>query len=238
MGPPDAWIWRRVSPDQPKIKDAATVIVFRQGSEIELLMGQRGAKAVFMPEKFVFPGGAVAAEDHQVPLAGKPSQICLNRLQAQAEKPTPEALLVAAIRELWEETGLKLGFPSAWQDVPEGWEGFAQAGLRPDASHLRYVFRAVTPPVRPRRFDARFFLVSAEHLIGTLGGDGELSHLQWIGLSEVSHYALPFITQVVLAELPRLVAEDGPPQDILQFHGHGEKIVFSHHGKRAPWGPV
>lgn len=200
-------------------------------------MGQRGATAAFMPEKFVFPGGALAVEDHQVVLAGQPSPICLRRLRLHPEDPNPEALMAAAIRELWEETGLLLGQPGSWQDMPEGWQGFAQAGLRPDASRLRYVFRAVTPPMRKRRFDARFFLVSADHLTGTLGGDGELSHLQWIALSEVSKFALPFITQVVLAELPRLLAEDGPPREILQFHVYRGRSVFSHLGKPAPWGP-
>ncbi|NDD90461.1 MAG: DNA mismatch repair protein MutT, partial [Rhodobacteraceae bacterium] len=50
--------------DKTAIRNAATVIVLRQDQgETRVLMGQRGAKAAFMPNKFVFPGGAVDAED-------------------------------------------------------------------------------------------------------------------------------------------------------------------------------
>ncbi|MEP2844742.1 MAG: DNA mismatch repair protein MutT, partial [Alphaproteobacteria bacterium] len=55
--------------DKTKIRNAATVIVLRDRHVTpHILMGQRGAKAAFMPNKFVFPGGAVDATDAQVPL--------------------------------------------------------------------------------------------------------------------------------------------------------------------------
>ncbi|MEO1919538.1 MAG: DNA mismatch repair protein MutT, partial [Paracoccaceae bacterium] len=42
------------------IRDASTVILLRKcAGQDQVLMGQRGAKAVFMPNKYVFPGGAV-----------------------------------------------------------------------------------------------------------------------------------------------------------------------------------
>lgn len=78
-----------------------------------ILMGQRGSKAAFMPNKFVFPGGAVDAEDYDVPLATPLSDQCCDRLLDDMRPETPDtavhALAVAAIRELWEETGLILG---------------------------------------------------------------------------------------------------------------------------------
>ena len=56
--------------DKTRIRNAATVIVLRdRHGDPQILMGQRGAKAVFMPNKFVFPGGAVDAGDAKVPLA-------------------------------------------------------------------------------------------------------------------------------------------------------------------------
>ena len=51
------------------IRDAATVILLREKKDSTyVLMGQRGNKAVFMPSKYVFPGGAVDQEDANVEL--------------------------------------------------------------------------------------------------------------------------------------------------------------------------
>ena len=112
-------------------------------------MGQRGAGAVFMPSKYVFPGGAVDAGDAEVPLAAPLSDHSAALLAGSV--PSAHALAVAAIRELFEETGLTLGRSGAWPLPPEGWHGFAARGLVPDASGLRLIFRAITPPGRPRR---------------------------------------------------------------------------------------
>ena len=57
-------------PEATPIRDAATVIVTRPGpAGPEVLMGQRGAQASFMPSKVVFPGGAVDPGDATIPLA-------------------------------------------------------------------------------------------------------------------------------------------------------------------------
>ena len=74
------------------------------------------------------------------------------------------------------------------------------------------------PPGRSRRFDARFFLIDADAIAGDpddfSAASGELSHLHWIGTGEARALDLPFITEVVLAELAAIVAGtagDGVP---------------------------
>jgi 8-oxo-dGTP pyrophosphatase MutT (NUDIX family) len=199
------------------------------GTSPQVLMGQRGSKAAFMPNKFVFPGGAVDAEDNVIPLAKPLVQSCHARLLEDNSGPSPETLAVAAIRELWEETGLILGAPEAWRDAPEDWSGFAQEGFRPSAEGMYFFFRAITPPGPPRRFDARFFLVDADQLTGDLddfsGASDELSHLQWVPLDEARTLNLPFITSIVLGELAAL-REIGPPASVPFFKNQDEESLF------------
>lgn len=202
--------------DKTAIRDAATIIVLRdRATRPAILMGQRGADAAFMPMKFVFPGGAVDQGDAAIPLLRPVPAPCRDRL-AQDSDHTPDTLATAAIRELWEETGQVLGQRAAWTDAPHDWAGFAATGHRPDAGALRFIFRAVTPPGRPRRFDARFFMTEADQL-ATDPDDfsraaDELGHLQWVPLDQARHFDLPFITRVVLAELAGRIGDtDGPP---------------------------
>lgn len=201
------------------IRHAATVILWRAGKTgPEVLMGQRGAGAVFMPNKVVFPGGAVDPGDGSVPFAGMPAEACLRRLACDARGATAAAVLGAAIRELWEETGLILGAPGDWDGAPADWAGFAAAGYRPDAGAFRYVFRAITPPGRPRRFDARFLVAPATAVAGDPDdfsrASEELSHLGWIPLARVREHDLPFVTELVLAEIGPLLGAEGPPESV------------------------
>ena len=214
------------------IRDASTVIVMRdKATRPRVLMGQRGAKAAFMPNKFVFPGGAVDKGDAHIPLANPLADSCRAKLAQDAARDMSGALAAAAIRELWEETGQILGQMAAWTDpVPDDWVDFANRGYLPDASALSFVFRAITPPGRPRRFDARFFLVDADALASDPDdfsrASDELSNLQWIPLSQARSFDLPFITEVVLAEVTALIARDAPPESVPFFHNDDEETLF------------
>lgn len=216
------------------IRDAATVVLIRRdGPRPQVLMGQRGAGAAFMPNKFVFPGGAIDAEDAQAALAAplEPARRALLAAEpVTAAPPPPEAMIAAAVRELWEEAGLMLARPGAWSGAaPAGWAAFAAAGMRPDPGALSFIFRAVTPPGRTRRFDARFFLAEAERLRGDPDDFGaacdELSHLHWIELDEARRLDLPFITEVVLAEAAALVAGERA-QGVPFFDNSGPVSTF------------
>lgn len=218
--------------DKTALRDAATVIVLRDRAHApSVLMGQRGAKAAFMPNKFVFPGGAVDPEDAGVPFAEALSPLCASRLIDGAPAERASALAAAAIRELWEETGQILGAPGDWsQPPPETWRDFAAKGHLPNAAPLQFVFRAITPPGRPRRFDARFFLLDAEDLVSDPDdfseASDELAHLQWIGLDRVRSFDLPFITEVVLAEVAARAADPTPPTSVPFFRNDDEESLF------------
>lgn len=179
------------------IRPAATVILCRDGSGgPEVLMGQRGAGAVFMPSKFVFPGGGVDPQDHGADGTGFLAPRCRDRLTRMVPdlSPSPETLVAAALRELTEETGLSLP--------------------RADTPAFRFMFRAITPPGKSRRFDARFFLARATEPAAHedfSAGSGELQHLRWLALPEAQLLDLPFITEVVLAEVGALLAGQDQP---------------------------
>jgi len=226
--------------DKTAIRNAATVIVLRDRlEEPKVLMGQRGAKAAFMPNKFVFPGGAVDPDDAGVPLARRMPKVCRERLLEESVEDLSHALATAAIRELWEETGLVLGQRSSWKlDPPKDWAGFAGLGYLPDAHPLQFVFRAITPPGRPRRFDARFFLVDADEIANDLddftAAQDELSHLQWIPVNEVRGFDLPFITEVVLAEVAVRAKDLSPPDNVPFFNNSEESSLFERLKGRGP----
>ncbi|NHF72188.1 NUDIX hydrolase [Paracoccus xiamenensis] len=197
------------APDPAALRDAATIILVRRdGDQPAVLMGMRGANAAFMPSKYVFPGGAVDPGDRAEALSGLPDEKTLARLEIDLRGEsdvTAQQILAAALRELAEETGLLIGRPG-----PSSMVGYDRAGLVPDASALHYVFRAITPPGRPRRFDARFFLMDAAQVAGDLddfsAACDELSHLHWVPMAEARALHLPFITEVVLAECAAMVA--------------------------------
>ncbi len=179
-----------------RIRSAATLILWRDGTAgPQVLMGRRGAKAAFMPSKYVFPGGAVDAGDHAT---GHLSAACQHRLTLHCPPDlSPEALAGCTLRELVEETGLSLA----------------------PAARLKFMFRAITPPESPRRFDARFFMSDAAFVTGDpqdfSAAEDELSHLHWIALTNARHLDLPFITEVVLAEVASLL--DGHDQPGVPF---------------------
>lgn len=188
--------------DTPPIRDAATVILLRKiEGETRVLMGQRGRSAVFMPGKFVFPGGAVDPQDYEASKQTVVNSVCQTRLEIEATPALVAALLVAARRELIEETGLRLD----------------------PLADMRFVFRAITPPKRSRRFDARFFVCDACDVLDDLDdfsrAEDELAHLQWVSVAEALTLDLPFVTRIVLAEVKALASLSGSPKAV-PFYDH------------------
>ena len=164
-------------------RHAASLIVLRTGPlGFEALMGLRGAGHRFMPNRLVFPGGAVDYADANRPAAAEPRLEVLAMLGGAARPRLARALILAAARELEEETGLSLGNP-------------------PRLDAVDYLCRAVTPTTRPIRFNARFFIVDAAAVQGEIGGSGELEGVRFFPLSEALALDLALVTREVLDRL-------------------------------------
>lgn len=222
------------APAKDALRDAATVVLVRRkrGEAPRVLMGQRGRDAAFMPSKFVFPGGAVDADDRVLAARTALPDALARRLALRAPEGIAPALALAAIRELWEEAGLALAHSGSADvaGVPPAWQGFFAAGHRPAVDALDLIFRAITPPGRPRRFDARFFMVDAGSLASDPDAfesiDHELAHLSWLTLPEARQLDLPFITEVVLAEVDARLAATSEPRPAPFFLHEGGSSFF------------
>jgi 8-oxo-dGTP pyrophosphatase MutT (NUDIX family) len=210
---------RRGHGPAPRPRDAATLIVLRDTAKRpQVLMGRRAAGHAFMPDKFVFPGGALEPADSRIRPPRDLHPDVLQRLSQGCSPARARALALAAIRETFEETGLLLGeraAPALRSRSPH-WVEFLRQGVNPRLDVLHYIARAITPPHRARRFDARFFLVDAAHIQGEVRqgrpGDGELLELQWVDLHRADDMdEVPLITRAVLRELARRLREGHDP---------------------------
>ena len=169
-------------------RDAASLIVWRIGpAGPEVLMGQRHAKHRFMPDVMVFPGGRVDADDHRQPAGTELQPATRRMLERRATAGRARAIGIAAVRELFEETGLVLGERRG-------------DGVAADLAALHYVCRAVTPGGRPIRFNARFLAAPAEAVHGEIAGSGELERLGWFTPEQAHRHRVADITGKVLVE--------------------------------------
>ena len=199
----------------PRPKDAATLVLVRDAAGgPEILLGRRPRRQVFMPDHYVFPGGGVEPCDRWVRPATELKPAVAARLARSATPARARSLAAAAVRETFEETGLALGLPApaaAARPVRPEWQAFHATGLAPAFDRLDYIYRAVTPPGLPRRFNARFFLARADDAAGTIGGNGELLDLGWVPLAEAIGLPIPYITAVVLEEVEHMYAAPPDP---------------------------
>ncbi|HEY7457458.1 MAG TPA: NUDIX hydrolase [Xanthobacteraceae bacterium] len=212
----------RIEPPGPgpyrRPRDSATLIVLDGApSDPKVLLGKRNERHAFMPGKFVFPGGAVDATDSRMDVAGTLDPGSERRLRYRLSRPSAariRALALAAIRETCEETGLLIGRrDGAAAGAPSpAWSLFVDSGLRPNLGALTFVARAITPPGRPRRFDARFFVAHrrdiAAELPSVVGPDSELVELRWLSFADARETNLPLITRVVLSEIESRLRAD------------------------------
>ena len=89
---------------------------------------------------------------------------------------------------------------------------YGAAKLKPHASRLDYIFRAITPSHSPIRFNTRFFLVDAELARGTLRRTGELEDIGWRPVSEaINDLDLRLVTRLALLKATALWRKNPSP---------------------------
>ncbi|MGH7466617.1 MAG: NUDIX hydrolase, partial [Longimicrobiales bacterium] len=173
-------------------KRAATAVLARDGSAaLEVLLLKRHRSSGFVPGAYVFPGGRVDEADAQVPWPPT--------VDSGSVAPSPE-YWVAAVREIFEETGVLLarspdgGWSSdassdpaleLWRErlmaAESGLNDVLSAGsLRLDASQIVYIAHWITPVVEPRRFDTRFFFARLPELRAVRIDAREMDDALWL----------------------------------------------------------
>lgn len=214
-------------------RHAATLIIVRtDAAKPRLLMGRRAGGHAFMPDKWVFPGGRVDRGDYRAPSATELSPDVAARLTHQPRHPSPatlaRALGLAAIRETFEETGLLLAKSAPSRPAVGAWRPFLAQGALPDLAPLAFVARAITPPYRTRRFDARFFMAPAEALLSLERQPdcGELDEIAWVDFDEARALDLPNITRFVVAEIGERLKDAGRPAPFMRFLNGARNLTY------------
>lgn len=198
---------QRARPLRPR--DAATlVVVDRSGGEPRILMGRRRPDQVFLPDKYVFPGGRVDRADLTAPSADELATDEVTRLlydmKGRPSAARVRSLALAAVRETFEETGIVLGRQetSPRRCRAGSWSAFHATGCLPAIAPLTFLARAITPPGRSRRYDTRFFAVDASEIAMRAAPlDQELSGIGWFTIDEIRGLDLPNITRAVVEDL-------------------------------------
>lgn len=179
-------------PHRPARDAASLVILDDSTGEPRILMGRRGGGHVFLPGILVFPGGRVEPRDYRLkPRRDFPAET-VGKIAAQSRTQHPaafaRALAAAALRESCEEVGFRV----PWCDAERG------ADLR----QLSFIARALTPSMRPRRFDTRFFCLYCRGQLPALrAGDGELEDVSWYALHTLARHDLHVVSRAVIETL-------------------------------------
>ena len=217
----------RREPGTPAVrpKDAATLMIYEKvGGKVQVLMGERNSRHRFMPKRYVFPGGRIDSGDSRIRIATPMPAHVDAQLQRKLSAARARAMAVAAVRETFEESGLIIGAtdPKPGNHVPGDWRDFFATGMAPALDKLVYIARAVTPPHRPLRFNARFFMIDARHVEGSLAGSGELLRQRWFPIEEARGLELAGITQRVLLLIEDLLADPLPkrPDEPVPYFKH------------------
>lgn len=189
-------------------RPAATIMLVRPcGNGLQVFMLRRSAKSAFVPDAYVFPGGGLEEHDCDERYAARIAGIDDGRMThlfrsvpvgnalewavplAQEQR---RGLLVACVRELFEEAGVLLARPplplhrlaAARVALQQGGTTFAELIADLDAvidlSPVEAYSRWITPPGEPRRFDAYFFVAAMPAEQAAASDLVETTHGMWV----------------------------------------------------------
>lgn len=184
------------------VRLAATVMLVRPADRapLEVFMLRRSQASHFVPDAYVFPGGTVDASDmlpetiartrglSEVDLAREFRAQIASSLPVSHRELEPQeraGLVVAALRELFEEAGVLLACDAAGNALSasrlnEHRDALGRSRARLHAGEIAFhdvlaeldayadgsapalFSQWITPPVYPNRYDAHFFLALAE----------------------------------------------------------------------------
>ena len=204
---------RKPAPERPvrPVDAGSLVIVDASQSEPRILFGRRRPDLRFAPGKYVFPGGRVDAADtllaRSEPFPETEVAKLLVDMKRWPSKARARALALAAVRETFEETGLIIGKAQSGGRAPGAWQAFLDTGYGPDLSGLVMMARAITPVSSPRRFQARFFLVSADAIRHRVDErDHEFGDLVWATFEQARALELHSMTRAIVDDVEDLLA--------------------------------
>jgi glyoxylase-like metal-dependent hydrolase (beta-lactamase superfamily II)/8-oxo-dGTP pyrophosphatase MutT (NUDIX family) len=217
-----------LSTEKQTPRPAATILLLRETAAApEVFMLQRTASAVFLPGAYVFPGGALDADDASERAARRVRG--LDDASASARLGLASgglAYWVAAARECFEESGILLVFDSKKLPIEPGraetLEPFRNAlnagslqfseflekeDLYIHAHEIAYYSHWITAPGRARRFSTRFFVACAPAGQHGAHDRSETVHSAWVSPREAlerdrrKEIELIFPTRSTLADL-------------------------------------
>lgn len=209
----------------PPVRDASTVVLLRDAQVLETYLMRRAATMAFAAGMYVFPGGRIDEADGDLPLAWTGDPLDAGRMTSDARRA--RGLVVGAVREVFEETGVLLavddsGRPpvedDAWEDdraavaqsSPALAEVLARRRLRIDPGLLPLWTHWVTPEVETKRYDVRFFVAAVPPGQHARDVSGEADQVLWTSpgaaLGDYSRGELPMLppTVATLADLAAL----------------------------------
>ncbi len=206
----------------PSLRDATTVILLRERETLETYLMRRASTMAFAAGMHVFPGGRVDEVDLAQDLPWVNRTIDSDRMTASIA--LARGLIVCAVRELFEETGVLLAVDadgntpredSAWENDRLAINGSSGAlgpilrrrGLSLDPELLPLWTHWVTPEIESRRYDVRFFVAAVPPGQQARDVSGEADHVRWMppadALTAYGQGSLPMLppTVATLADL-------------------------------------